>query len=144
MGLKNVKWIIEAFLGRNWLGCTQILITIQLNHLEAGHFFSGFSNRNSFVWASNERILSTFCASINYKTKSNKVDFLFSNDAEIINSSWISALTNMQRPWAKWSESRVLIGYPSRPDELILPVLLKFIRSLYALGSVAREWRYIH
>ena len=41
----------------------------------------------------------------------------------------------MRRPRAKGSESCALIGYPSRPDELILPVLLESIRHFTRLDQ---------
>ena len=41
----------------------------------------------------------------------------------------------MRRPQAKRSESCALIGYPSRPDELILPVLLDSIRHFTRLDQ---------
>ena len=41
----------------------------------------------------------------------------------------------MRRPRAKWSESCALIGYPSKPDELILPVLLESIRHFTRLDQ---------
>ena len=76
---------------------------------------------------------------MSYKTISNKVYFFFSDDAKIMNSSWISAKANMRRPRAKfglwWSKSCALIGYPSRPDELILPVHLEYIRHFTRLDQ---------
>ena len=86
--------------------CSPHRVTARHNSETGYFFFIGFSYCNLLVWATLERILSIVWASMNYKTTSNAVYFFFSNDAKIINHSWIS-------------KSYVLIGYPSKKDEPI-------------------------